>query len=636
MDDFDVAVEKLKKIKYDDMSVSERQFFDKRCIEFKDYLMRNNLQYSFDSVNSWLDSLKATKSFRFIRKARTFHRELAKLVFGDDAVKIFMPRHFTDKNIQPLPAWANNVFSDFISNIEQYSESSKTQHEQKAEFKKFLAFASAHDAESVNDVSLLQYFEYMVEYPHYCQNIRSSLHYFPQISGSVFFTQVSKLHHIYAQRIVACKELAFSWKSDACREKQPISVSEFDRIMELIVSTGKSLNYSDITLEPCVRAKVSFGLFLETYDLTFSAGLASAWSQKLKECFNIRMYDELNFLLGVEPLFYKNHTPESWFINHKSKKHTMLMHMPEWMLQHYMSYRKFREENHLGKSTLSFDYLSVCRLSSYLHSRGCRDLTSITPQLLKDFNAADTDHLSVESKQAFNIKLKIFLKYLGMQGKIAQDLWKALPKSFAIRERPVKTLSDEQFNRLRQFCSDSKNSLVYGNFYRTAAIISLQLYTGMRLSDVLSLRFDNLKLSSMELVKVQQKTNVPVYLPLTNKVMNALINYLDKERPGFDSPFIFLTSKAPYRALESKTVSGYNALLSKICGAPVSSHVLRKTFASRLLQHSACSAEMISIMLGHQDLSNIHKYLDQREETLQICPINLNGIEYSGDAYGQS
>lgn len=440
---------------------------------------------------------------------------------------------------------------------------------------------------------------------------------------SYIFYAHCEFREIYVKRISICEPLA-----SITFTEPSTTVRAFASVMDEIYRLCLEIGYSPNTLQACLRAKLSLGLFMETFELNFSEDLAQAWGQKIKDVLNIRMRDELVFYNIACDIAFRGTNPAEAIIN-RYHKYCERMEVPSWLEKAYKDYRKFRKDNHLSTSTLDFDRHAIVRFGKYVDSKGCRSLTDLTPELLKAYNLYDTDHVSAAAKQAFNIRIKNFLKYLGEQESVDARLWRAITTGYAVRERPVTVLSTEQIDRLLNYCRSNKHPSRI-TFYRDAALVMLMLFTGLRLSDAISLRFDELKLDTMELIKIQQKTNTAVHLPLTNIVLNALFRYLEFERPQYGSPYVFLTSSAPNKVLSSVNLSDF---LRNACGINCNSHILRKTFASMLLNKAALSSEMISIMLGHRDLKSVHKYLDQNDATLRICAITLSGIEYSGAIY---
>lgn len=160
---------------------------------------------------------------------------------------------------------------------------------------------------------------------------------------------------------------------------------------------------------------------------------------------------------------------------------------------------------------------------------------------------------------------------------------------------------------------------------RNIAILKLELYMGMRHSDATGLRFDDVDANGMKISLVQAKTGRRMEIPLPATVLNSILRYVRDERPSLESPYIFLTSKVPYKPL---TIPILDSNLRDITGG-YGHHILRKTFATDLLQ-GGNGVPMITDLLGHSDDCNVLKYLGTDSETMRRCSIPLDGIGYSG------
>lgn len=71
----------------------------------------------------------------------------------------------------------------------------------------------------------------------------------------------------------------------------------------------------------------------------------------------------------------------------------------------------------------------------------------------------------------------------------------------------------------------------------------IAIYTGLRRSDIANLRLNNIDWEGDRIKIVQGKTGNPVALPLRPVVGNAIYDYITKERPQSDSPYIFYILK---------------------------------------------------------------------------------------------
>ena len=84
---------------------------------------------------------------------------------------------------------------------------------------------------------------------------------------------------------------------------------------------------------------------------------------------------------------------------------------------------------------------------------------------------------------------------------------------------------------------------------RDLAMILLVATTGMRACDIVRLKLNDIDWRKGEIRFVQKKTGNTMRLPLIFISMKALQDYILTSRPASDCPEVFLSAKAPTRAL---------------------------------------------------------------------------------------
>ncbi len=199
-----------------------------------------------------------------------------------------------------------------------------------------------------------------------------------------------------------------------------------------------------------------------------------------------------------------------------------------------------------------------------------------------------------------------------------------MPKVNVARTRPTKTLTEDQYSRVHNYCTKAEES---GN-YLHSAILKLGLWTGLRSSDICKLRAENIDWDRMELSLIQQKTGVHLRTPFPVDLGNTIWNYMTESRPvKCEAGTIFCSSRAPFRHLSKNTT---NSILHKaLHGESVNFHMLRKTFATRMLQ-SGTNVSAVSDALGHITDSTVDTYIDTNVDMMRMCSMFLHGIEYKG------
>ena len=166
---------------------------------------------------------------------------------------------------------------------------------------------------------------------------------------------------------------------------------------------------------------------------------------------------------------------------------------------------------------------------------------------------------------------------------------------------------------------------------RDYAIILLACCLGMRCTDIKCLTKENFHWEEKKLIFTQSKTKSPLFLPLTQEVGWAVIDYLKYGRPKIDSPYLFVKHMAPFGSFSegdhlSQIIKHYMELahlptLKKKRGM----HSLRHTLASVLLEEDTPLA-IISDILGHIDTDSTAVYLKVDIKKLKECALTFEGV----------
>lgn len=151
---------------------------------------------------------------------------------------------------------------------------------------------------------------------------------------------------------------------------------------------------------------------------------------------------------------------------------------------------------------------------------------------------------------------------------------------------------------------------------RDKAIIQMFYNTGMRLSELIALKIDDVNFSQ-KYVKVFGKRAKERIIPLLDSHLIDLKVYLDirlSEFKGIDNLFLIGSGEILYPKLVYRMVNSY---LSKVTGVKQKSpHVLRHAFATHMLNDGA-DLNAVKDILGHASLTSTQIYTHNTAEQLK-------------------
>lgn len=220
-------------------------------------------------------------------------------------------------------------------------------------------------------------------------------------------------------------------------------------------------------------------------------------------------------------------------------------------------------------------------------------------------------------------KFVVFLEENGYTGE--EELHYAIPRYRVQVERIITTLTPKMVSDIME---DEPDSLVDK---RDKAVCLLALHIGLRSCDIRNLKFSDIDWGKGIITIRQQKTDVPLQMPLDNETQNAIIDYVLNERRDCKQEYIFVTAVGPAQKIARRHFRiAYRASCEKIPHEGL--HIFRRTFASRLLR-CGTPLPMISEMLGHIDKNSVQCYLSTDDVKMKRCALNLSLIPYQREDF---
>ncbi|MDN7244197.1 tyrosine recombinase XerC [Planococcus shenhongbingii] len=185
--------------------------------------------------------------------------------------------------------------------------------------------------------------------------------------------------------------------------------------------------------------------------------------------------------------------------------------------------------------------------------------------------------------------------------------------------------------RLPQFFYEEEMEVLFASVkgednlsIRNTALLELLYATGMRVSECVSIRMQDLD-RQIQIVKVMGKGRKERYIPYGQFAHDALEHYIDEVRPRLmkkqEHMGLFVNSRG-----EPLTDRGIRHILSECMkkasvNSSIYPHMIRHTFATHLLNNGA-DMRTVQELLGHSHLSSTQVYTHVTKEHLKKTYLN--------------
>lgn len=271
----------------------------------------------------------------------------------------------------------------------------------------------------------------------------------------------------------------------------------------------------------------------------------------------------------------------------------------------FLSYLE-QSRNYSDNTVKSYDN-DLTKFSEYFNKKNILDLkqSDILEYIneLNELKSTSLSHNISALKSFYNYYLKIDkIKSNPIDGIKLPKLGKHLPDTLTIDE--IETLLDIDVH-------DAFSA-------RNKAILELMYATGLRISEVVSLEFNNIDIESC-IVRVIGKGNKERIVPINDYAINALKEYLNYYRNDLVkneiNNYIFLNNHGRIMTRQGIFKMIKNECFIKGIKKNISPHTIRHTFATHLLDGGA-NLRVIQLLLGHSDISTTQIYLHVSNEKI--------------------
>jgi integrase/recombinase XerD len=254
-----------------------------------------------------------------------------------------------------------------------------------------------------------------------------------------------------------------------------------------------------------------------------------------------------------------------------------------------------------------------------------RDLGQLTLPVVDEYLKFKGSTCARRSMATYVSQLKSFLEYCEVNGRYQGSLAKFLhgPRVYSLENIPQGPSWDAVKRLLAEPDLRTKRGI------RDRAILLLLAVYGLRSSEVVGLKLDDIDWSQ-DIVKVyRSKNRRHQTFPLTSEVGEAIVAYLEKARPKSAQREIFLTMTTPIGPLVPSSAANITKKYyqqAKIETPHMGAHSLRHACATNLLSNSL-SLKEIGDHLGHRGSGAAQTYAKVELNSLrQVAELGLGGL----------
>lgn len=295
-------------------------------------------------------------------------------------------------------------------------------------------------------------------------------------------------------------------------------------------------------------------------------------------------------------------------------------------------YRKYDTSRGKKESTIYHETANAITFLCSMQQKGCLKLQDITEKDVLSFFLSDDGSLIRGCSYKKNISA-VFKAGTHWNAGSCGRILSFLP-AFRKNRKIIQYLSKKEADLIQDALQGKDDSLSL----RNRAIGTLLLYTGLRGCDISGLLLGNIDWEHDILHIPQQKTDVPMELPLTSRVGNAIFDYLELERPESNDPHVFLSEVKPYHPLSGKSIGNIAFKIYKAAnvrqtpGDRKGTHIFRHHVASHMLENGI-PQPVISRTLGHTSPDSLEPYLMADFKHLKECALSVEAFPVSGEVF---
>lgn len=292
--------------------------------------------------------------------------------------------------------------------------------------------------------------------------------------------------------------------------------------------------------------------------------------------------------------------------------------MNELSKQYLEDFKLYLEvEKNFSSHTVKAYGSDVLDFLTYINEKDC---TSVNRDDIRNYlSFIGKFHFAKSTSARKTASLRMFFKYL-----YRENLTESNPV--------IGIKSPKRDKKLPHFLSETETEEILSGIktnspagFRNKTILELLYATGMRISELSGINFEDLNLEENE-IKVFGKGAKERIVPVSNRAKALLIDYINtvrelictegEKQPVSGTSPVFI-NKTGFRLQPQTVRNAINKTIDEIkFPKHVTPHVFRHTFATKMLEHGA-DLRSVQELLGHAGISNTQIYTHVTTERLR-------------------
>lgn len=262
------------------------------------------------------------------------------------------------------------------------------------------------------------------------------------------------------------------------------------------------------------------------------------------------------------------------------------------------------KEKKLSENTCLAYIRDLTHFESFLYVRGINDLkeasNSDVMAYVMNLKEEEMTRATVNRKLA---SIRTYYKFIFKNGDISIDPTIEI-KSPRIEKKDIEFLSIEEIDSLMSIPKDNDKGK------RDLAILELLYATGIRASELITLKLDDVNLR-MGFIKCSGPHSKARIIPIGRICRKAVEDYIFDVRDKIlkeDSPYLFVNYVGEPMTRQGlwKILKEYGSLAN--LKLPLTPQIIRNSFAVHMLQNGA-DVKSVQELMGHEDISATQAYL---------------------------